>query len=86
MKMVELETVEELAEAIADMADVYGISTFKEHEDSCECRVCFVLKMTERIRQAAANEKLLYVAPRHKDDTTENVWIVGTMFYSDLNK
>jgi hypothetical protein len=82
IQMVELETVEELAEDIANMADVYGISTFKEHEESCECRVCFVLRMTERIRQAVANEKLLYAAPRHKEDTAETVWIVGTMFYN----
>lgn len=75
--MVALETVEELAEAIADMADVYGVSTFKEHENSCKCRVCFVLRMTERIRQAVANEK-----PRHREDTAETVWVVGTMLHN----
>ena len=81
--MVELETVEDLAENIADMAGVYDtLDYIGDHEDSCMCRVCFVIRITERIRQAVANEKLLYAAPRYKEDTAETVWIVGTMFYN----
>lgn len=83
IQMVELETVEDLAENIADMAGVYGtLDYIGDHEDSCMCRVCFVIRMTERIRQAVANEKLLYGVPAHEDDAEESALIVGTMFYN----
>lgn len=81
--MVELETVEELVEDIADMAGVYGtLDYIGDHEDSCKCRVCFVIRMTERIRQAVANEKLLYGVPTHDDDAEEPVLSIGAMFYN----
>ena len=58
--MVELETVEELADAIADMVGVYGCGPeHGDHEDDCNCRMCLVIDMTDRIRQAVENEEIL---------------------------
>lgn len=60
--MVHLETVEELAESLADACGIYGCGTtdgFADHPDTCNCRICFVLDITERIRQAVKNDVLL---------------------------
>ena len=56
--MPNLETPDELADEIANWLGVYGA-----HDENCteekECRCCFVLGLTERIRQAVRNEELL---------------------------
>ena len=58
--MVELETIHELAEHIADLLGIYGTrSEFGDHSDDCSCRMCFVLNMEDRIREAVENEKYL---------------------------
>ncbi len=61
--MTELETVEELAESIADVASVYGClpddTGFSDHPDICNCRICFVESMKERIYQAVENDQFL---------------------------
>lgn len=58
-----VETPEELAEALADLAEIYG-----QHDDRCSkvfpswksmCRGCFVADMRERIVQAAKNDETL---------------------------
>ena len=53
--MVHLETVEELAESLADLVGVYGCllddTGFSDHPADCKCRICFVSDITERIRQ-----------------------------------
>lgn len=59
--MVELETADELADAIADMLGLYCVgSEHENHSDECNCRNCFVINMADRIRNAVKNEKLLY--------------------------
>lgn len=58
--MVEIETVDELADAIADMLGVYGAGPeYGSHDDECDCRNCFVIRMEDRIRNAVKNDKLL---------------------------
>ena len=58
--MPNLETLPELAEAIADMAGVYGGRLDSgDHPYGCRCRSCFVEDMTERIRKACANEAMI---------------------------
>ena len=58
--MVELETVHELAEDLADKLGVYGHSPeLKYHPNDCKCRMCFVTKMEDRIIEAVENDKYL---------------------------
>ncbi len=62
--MVHLETVEELAESLADIGGIYGCGEggdngFADHPDTCNCRICFVSAITERIRQAVKNDIFL---------------------------
>lgn len=52
-----VETPQDIAEEVADQIGVYGAA--EEHDDDCECRVCFVTGLTERIRISVENEKLL---------------------------
>lgn len=56
------ESVDELADSIADMLGVYGAhSKNEECSDSARkmCRVCFVSVMSSRIRGSVENERLL---------------------------
>lgn len=58
--MVELETVTELAEDIADKLSIYGSGPkFDVHSDNCKCRICFIVEMEDRIREAVENDKYL---------------------------
>ena len=62
--MVHLETVEELAESLADAVGIYGCGEggdngFADHPDTCNCRICFVSDITERIKQAVKNDIFL---------------------------
>lgn len=62
--MVHLETVEELAESLADIGGIYGCGEggdngFADHPETCNCRICFVSAITERIRQAVKNDIFL---------------------------
>ena len=58
--MVELETVYELAEDLADLLGVYGNGPGdNDHLNDCECRICFVDITEDRIRVAVGNETLL---------------------------
>jgi hypothetical protein len=62
--MPHIETPDDLAEAIADMAGVYGACK-GDATQPCDgrCRPHFIGDMTERIRDSVANEKLLGRAP-----------------------
>jgi len=63
--MPHLETPDELADSLADKLGVYGV-----HDDLCSvdpCRVCFVSEMTQRIRDAVANEVRL-AEPHERSD------------------
>ena len=77
-----IETVEELAEALADMLGIYnqglqlvGIADAKnvedpgtyDHADTCACRMCWTGKMETRIRAAVAHEHLLKEVWHAKD-------------------
>ena len=58
--MPNLETPDELADAIADMVGVYGAcAEILDEPCAGKCRPHFVSEMTNRIREAAANEALL---------------------------
>jgi len=58
--MVELETVQELCECLADKLGIYGNGPkFDVHSDNCKCRICFVTTMEDRIREAVENDKYL---------------------------
>lgn len=54
--MAYLETPDELAEDLADRLGIYGIHV---DDEAKECRMCFTMGMSKRIREAAENEKLL---------------------------
>ena len=58
--MVEIEDVHDLAEHIADLVGIYlSGPELGDHPDDCSCRMCFVLNMEDRIREAVENEKYL---------------------------
>ena len=58
--MVELETVHELVEDLADKLGIYKTRPeFDDHPENCECRMCFVINMEDRIREAVANDEYL---------------------------
>lgn len=51
------ETPTLLADVIADWCGVYGGGPeFGDHDDDCPCRICFTIAVTNRIREAVANE------------------------------
>jgi len=56
--MPNLETPDELAEEIANKLYIYG-----SHDDAGECpkdcRICFTVDLTRRIRESVKNEELL---------------------------
>ena len=59
-----LELPEDLAEWIADAASIYGSGDGIEennrtHSDNCNCRMCFVRDLTDRIRTARDDELAL---------------------------
>jgi hypothetical protein len=63
-----IETADELAEVLADLAGVYGC----HDEERCSggedlrysCRICWTSVVTDRIRGAVANEERLAAAER----------------------
>lgn len=58
--------IEELSDIVEELADDLGIygAHAEEHPDGqCECRVCFSIQLTDRIRRAIAVEKALEVKP-----------------------
>jgi hypothetical protein len=51
-----LETPQDLAEDIADKLGIYGnIPENDEHLDNCNCRLCFVEIMIDRIKNSVIN-------------------------------
>lgn len=57
--MILLETPQELAECIVDMCGIYGIGPeVGNHDDTCRCRTCVIISLTERIRQSVMNEQI----------------------------
>ena len=60
-----LETVEELAEALADACGIYnqGLVLLEPpeegHAESCQCRACWCGQLERRIRRAMGNEARL---------------------------
>jgi hypothetical protein len=53
-----IESVDELVEWIADKMCVYGVGPDDDHPDDCPCRICFVIGMKDRIREAVKNEQI----------------------------
>jgi hypothetical protein len=72
MPMPHIETPDDLAEAIADMAGVYGACK-GDATQPCDgrCRPHFIGDMAERIRAAAANERMLDRAYAEGDKTNQ---------------
>lgn len=60
-----IETVDELCEQLADLIGVYGCCKAAvkdadcENENPCCCRTGFMMVMPDRIREAVANEQKL---------------------------
>jgi len=52
-----VELPKDLAEEIADELSIYDIA--EEHEEDCNCRVCFVIGLTKRIRDSRDSELVL---------------------------
>lgn len=68
--MPNIETVGELAEAIADYSGVWGANNCQcgcneneewdgDHQDDCACRMCFVSEITRRIKESVNNSQIL---------------------------
>lgn len=62
--MVEFETVNELCEELADKLGIYGVPTsynqnIVDHPENCECRICFVSELEDRMIEAVENDKFL---------------------------
>ena len=79
-----LETVEELAEALADMLGIYnqglrlvGVADAKnvedpgtyDHADTCACRMCWTGALAVRIRAAVTHDHLLESIAHAKDES-----------------
>lgn len=61
-----LETPEELAEDLADQVGVYGTGTETGgHPEGCPCRICWVMGIVQRMRQAVAWEQRLAQVEAH---------------------
>ena len=56
-----IETVEELAEQVADWCGVYGggPENGADHPADCKCRICFTGMVERRIRASVENDKRL---------------------------
>jgi len=54
--MPRTETPPDLAEELADMLGVYGAAP-DSHVEDCECRLCFTVGMSQRIRESVENER-----------------------------
>ncbi len=70
--MPEIETVDDLAERLADMMMVYSSDRcaavdcecreeWGNHQDECLCRMCFTSDIRRRIRESVENERKLNV-------------------------
>lgn len=58
--MVELETLHELVEDLADKLGIHGCGPeFGDHPKNCNCRICFITTMENRIIEAVENDKYL---------------------------
>lgn len=58
--MVEFETPSELAVSLADMLGIYRCGPENgDHPEGCNCRICFVEIMEDRIRDSVENDKFL---------------------------
>jgi len=54
------ETIDELAEWIANIAGVYGCGPEDDnHPNDCKCRICFVGDISARMREAVENENMI---------------------------
>jgi len=58
---MEIETLDDLVEDLADKFGVYGAGPEGDHPDDCKCRICFTIGMKERIRSAVEVEKSVLV-------------------------
>lgn len=62
-----IETVDELCEHLADLIGVYGCCRHAESNEDCKekmitcCRVGFMIEMPDRIRQAVINDEKLKI-------------------------
>jgi hypothetical protein len=54
-----IETMDDILEQIADRIGVYGAHDDDSEDEDCECRVCFVSDLRERIDQAMRIEARL---------------------------
>jgi hypothetical protein len=67
--MPNLETPPQLAEVLANEFGIYGAHPEgRDDRENCDCRVCFVSSVTERIRQAVLNEHLLARVKEGKEE------------------
>lgn len=53
--MPHIEMPQDIAEELADLLGIYNSA--ESHLEDCKCRVCFVIGITDRIRESVANEK-----------------------------
>jgi hypothetical protein len=57
MGMPYIENLDELVEEIADMCNVYGTPPEDgDHPQNCECRMCFVIGLRDRITALKEHE------------------------------
>lgn len=59
--MPNIETTEELAEHIADLCNIYNQNPEDDHNENCNCRMCFVAYIRARIKQSVKNDNLLSI-------------------------
>jgi len=49
-------TLDDIVEELADKMGIYGAGPKGDHEPDCPCRICFVIGMKDRIREAILPE------------------------------
>lgn len=58
-----IEILDDIIEELADSLGIYGAHTEEHPDGQCECRVCFSMGMSRRIRDAVQIERQLAAPP-----------------------
>lgn len=73
-----IEILDDIIEELADSLGIYGAHTEEHPDGQCECRVCFSMGMSRRIRDAVQIERQL-AAPPPDPELIDVIGIMGAL-------